>query len=68
MEEEVEVVEEVAVAEVAEVEEEEAAAEQPLQVEEPTQMQSYWEENPNTLKETDETSIDSSRTLSPIST
>ena len=41
------------------------AVEQPLQAEESTQMRNYWEENPNTLKETDETSIDSSQILSP---
>ena len=68
MEEEAEAVEEAVVAEaevvVEEVEVE--AAEQLLQAEEPTQMRSYWEENPNTLKGTDETSIDSSQTLSPI--
>ena len=62
------VVVEVAVAVEVEVvvEEEVVAAEQLLQVQEPTQMRSYWEENPNTLKGTDETSIDSSRTSSPI--
>ena len=62
---EVEVVaEEVAEAEV--MEEEVAEVVQLLQEEEPMRVQSYWEENPNTSKEIDETSIDSSRTSSPI--
>ena len=41
---------------------------QPRRVEEPTQMRNYSEENPNTLKEIDEMSIDSLQTSSLIST
>ena len=62
------VVEEEAVVEevVVVVEEEVEAVEQQPQEEEPIRTQSYWEENPNTLKEIDETSTDSSPTSSPI--
>ena len=68
MEEEAAVAEAVVEEEVAEevVEEEVAEVEQQLPEEEPTQTQSYWEENPNTLKGIDETSIDSSQISSPI--
>ena len=47
------------------VEEEVVEVERLLQEEEPTQMRNCWEENPNTLKETDGTSIGSLRTSSP---